>query len=237
MHHTANQQHQNLTAMPNMHSSDNSVMPSSEPWDTTSADPFAPVTAPSAHYIDVVTKLFDHWRIWFGAKVSANTRFGTAWVVEWADYLESQSATLDEMRQAYRISKGLDFPPTNARDFLALVRTARHIEPMTALSIAVEAAGASMYDGRPNWRSGEIHETAQRIGMWNLLHESSSVLQPKWQKIYQQVCDESISGKQHALPPPPPKIRQESRLISSSELAEKMIKKTLTMLKSKGATA
>lgn len=200
MHHTANQQPQSLTAMPNMHSSDNSVMPSSEPWDTTSADPFAPVTAPSAHYIDVVTKLFDHWRIWFGAKVGANTRFGTAWVVEWADYLESQSATLDEMRQAYRISKGLDFPPTNARDFLALVRTARHIEPMTALSIAVEAAGALAYNNTANWHTAEIYASASRIGTWSLLNQDQAKLSAQWQRIYADVCKASDAGETFCLP-------------------------------------
>lgn len=200
MHRTANQQPQSPIAMPNMHSSDNSVMPSSEPWDTTSADPFAPVTAPSAHYIDVVTKLFDHWRIWFGAKVSANTRFGTAWVIEWADYLESQSATLDEMRQAYRISKGLDFPPTNAHDFLALARKSRYPDAMAALQIAAAAVADAQYQSAVDWQHGVIYAAANRFGTWHLLADSADRLIKPWTQVYEQVCKEADAGADFQLP-------------------------------------
>lgn len=201
MHHTANHSQSSQTLMPNTHSSEISVMPSSEPWDTTSADPFAPVTAPNAEYIAMVTKLFDHWRIWFGAKVSANTRFGTAWVIEWADYLENQSATVDELRQAYRISKTLDFPPTNARDFLALVRTSRHIDPVIALSIAIEAANALAYNGTANWHTGEIYATARRVGTWSLLNQDHAKLSTHWQRIYADICKASDAGESFFLPP------------------------------------
>lgn len=193
-------------------------------WGTT-FDPFAPDSPPPAEYINVADKLFDHFRMWFGAKVSDNTRYSTAAMIEWADYFARHNADIDELRQAFRLCQNLDFPPNNAADYLRLVRKNRHIDSHQAMHTAITIASQITAGNAVQWDNAAIYETALRIGFYTLCNEPSYLLTPRWDKAYKAVCDEMDAGATFTLPTLP--ALEHKSIPAPKDIADKFLSAVL----------
>lgn len=170
------------------------------------ANIFEPVEIPPEFMLDIVGKLFlkfkDRYR---NTMITGNEiDWGRNKTIEWADYFNSKNATIDELRQAYVLCKDAypTFPP-NEVEFLALARKNRHTDSDTAMRIAVEMASQIQMGNAAKWENAVIFEAAMRIGCYTLTHEPSYLLEKKWHKTYQAVCDEVDAGAVFAIPQTP----------------------------------
>lgn len=167
---------------------------------------FEPVAVPPEFMLDIVGKLFlkfkDRYRntMITGGEID----WGRNKTIEWADYFNQKNATIDELRLAYVLCKDAypTFPP-NESEFLALVRKNRHTDSDTAMKIAIETASKIYTGSAPNWDNPVIYEAAMRVGCYTLAHEPSYLIEKKWHKVYQSVCDEMDAGAVFTIPATP----------------------------------
>lgn len=172
--------------------------------------------------LDIVGKLFlkfkDRYRNTM--MTGGNIDWGRNKAIEWADYFTQKNATIDELRQAYVLCKDAypTFPP-NEVEFLALARKNRHTDSDAAMKIAIEKASQIQMGNAAKWENAVIFEAAMRIGCYTLTHEPSYLLEKKWHKIYQAVCDEADAGAVFTIPATP-MIEQVHTPVSNEQAKE-----------------
>lgn len=165
---------------------------------------FEPINPPSDLMIEIVSKLFlkfkDRYRntMITGGEID----WGRNKILEWADYFTAKNATLDELRQAYILAKD-NFPtfPPNEAEFLNQVRKFAVMDSNQALAIATDCASRSQYESvTDDWQHGYIYEAARRVGLFELAHEPSYIIDDKWAKAYKAVADELACGAVFNIP-------------------------------------
>lgn len=197
---------------------------------------FEPIQPPPAFMIDIVVKLFAKFKERYNALMATGGQYdwGRNKILEWADYFSSKNATIDELRQAYRLSKdAFKKLPPNEVEFLDLVRQGRYMDKDKALQIACECASLSQYETvTDKWQHPVIFETAMRIGFFALTHEPAYTVKDKWARAYKAVCDEMDAGAMFAIPTTP--LLENKQPIASDEFAMQMLS---SCKKSKGVLA
>lgn len=137
-----------------------------------------------------ITEMFANWQMFFKNKMQIGKGYwDNAEVMMWANYLTQKQLTLGEFKQAKIASLERDYPPTNPKEFLDLVR---HKFADTHKAY-IEATHQRYID--------EIaYETASRVGFYELRTQSEKTMYPLWQKHYAQVCEEVRNGTIFTLP-------------------------------------
>ena len=183
---------------------------------------FEPVQPPPEFMVDIVGKLFMKFKENYSFLMVTGGEYdwGRNKILEWADYFTSKNATIDELRQAYRLSKDVfkKFPP-NEVQFLDLVLQNRHTDSHQALRIAIDTASKIQAGNQAEWDNVAIYESAMRIGFYTLTHEADYALNERWGKTYKAVCDELDSGATFTIPSVP-LIEQQHTTVSKERAQE-----------------
>lgn len=183
---------------------------------------FEPVQPPPEFMVDIVNKLFIKFKENYSFLMVTGGEFdwGRNKILEWADYFTSKNATIDELRQAYRLSKDVfkKFPPSEVQ-FLDLVLQNRHTDSHQALRIAIDTASKIQAGNQAEWDNVAIYESAMRIGFYTLTHEADYILNERWGKTYKAVCDELDSGATFTIPSVP-LIEQQHTPVSKERAQE-----------------
>lgn len=131
----------------------------------------------------MVDRLFIEWRNNFGDKLKDRKQLNTTTLNIWAVALTAMNMTNAEFEIAFINSLKEQWSPTSPADFLALAR-----KPIADNYPNSDTAYIAAAKG--NYLHPVCHETAQRIGTFEMRSQSGYITAKQWQRIYKEVCIE-----------------------------------------------
>lgn len=132
-------------------------------------------------YLILVKHLFDRWKLHFQDKLKDRKVLDLKTAEMWSVALMLMQATEREMEAAFAVSITKKWPPTTPADFLEPVRGVE-------VSLYPDAYTAYQQAANGNYLHPVCKETAKRLGTWELKSQAERITQPKWDKLYKQVC-------------------------------------------------
>lgn len=132
-------------------------------------------------YLILVNHLFDRWKLHFQSKLKERQVLDLKTAKMWAVALMMMQVTEQEMESAFAVSITKLWPPTTPADLLEPIRGSE-VSPYPDAYTAYQQAANG------NYLHPVCKETAKRLGTWELKSQAESITQPKWQRIYKQVC-------------------------------------------------
>lgn len=131
----------------------------------------------------LVDNLFSHWKLHFGSKLKDRQDLDVQTAKQWAAALVMMEVTEIEVETAFLKSLTHLWPPTTPADFLELVRSNHTSQFPEAYTAYTQAANGT-------YLHPVCHETAVRVGLWNMRNANEYITRRAWNEIYPQVCDE-----------------------------------------------
>ena len=138
----------------------------------------------SEQYIEclgLVDALFTKWRSHFGSKLKDRQVLDLETAQMWAAALVMLQVTKHEIDLAFAVSITKLWPPTTPADLLEPVRGGQ-VSPYPDSYTAYQQAANG------NYLHPVCHETAKRIGTWELARQPEYVTKRQWEETYKQVC-------------------------------------------------
>lgn len=167
-----------------------------------------------------IGQMFTQWKLWFKNKLKPS-EWEADTVILWANYLTMKKITKHEFDLAKSLSVDLDFPPNNAKEFLALVR-----KPIEQNYPNIRQAYMNSANGE--YPHAVIYETAKRVGFWELKTKSENITWKAWQEIYPKVCQEHANGADFTIPVS--NQIEQKRIVADDEFVNQKIKEIKEML-------
>ncbi|WP_169391993.1 MULTISPECIES: hypothetical protein [Psychrobacter] len=159
-----------------------------------------------------IVKLFGEWQLNFGRKACAKD-YPVQKAILWARVVMHLNPTAEEWQVAKARSIFEEWPPSSARDLLALA-SVRSDYP--DLRDAYKAATQGLY------AHDVVFETARRLGFWDLKSKAESITYPIWQSLYPKVCREHASGAEFKTPKSRQLTYEHMPMSADSPMAEKV---------------
>lgn len=159
---------------------------------------------PSDQLVEAIRILFQQWKAWFKNKMKTKDDdfdWSFDMVLVWANYLTKKTITQSEFIKASELSFDEEWMPNNAKEFLALARTAQaspYPTAQAAFNTACQNCGMRG-DVKRDWKHEVIYETANRIG-WGVLASATERYFKTFQEIYEQVVSEHRNGDRFVIP-------------------------------------
>lgn len=138
-----------------------------------------------------LVRLFGEWQLNFGNKVKARD-YPIQKAILWAKVIMHLQPTSEQWQQARQRSIFEEWPPSSARDLLALADVGKQDYP--------DSRKAYMDAAQQKYAHAVVYETAKRVGFEDMKCEEEDVTYPCWQQIYQKVCQEHHNGATFVLP-------------------------------------
>lgn len=159
---------------------------------------------PSDQLVEAIRILFQQWKAWFKNKMKTKDDdfdWSFDMVLVWANYLTKKTITQSEFIKASELSFDEEWMPNNAKEFLALARTAQASPYPTAQSAFTTACQncGMRGDVKRDWKHEVVYETANRIG-WGVLASATEYYFKTFQEIYEQVVSEHRNGASFKVP-------------------------------------
>lgn len=162
--------------------------------------------SPSKQLTEALRTLFKQWKAWFKNKMKTKDDdfdWSFDMVLVWARYLTKKRITALEFDTASELSFDQDWMPSNAKEFLALVRTQKANEYPSAQSAFDNACCQcglieDQYVKR-KWAHAVVLETANRIG-WGKLKNANNYFLKTFASVYEQVISEHRDGATFVIP-------------------------------------
>jgi len=161
---------------------------------------------PSSQLTEALRMLFKQWKAWFKNKMKTRDDdfdWSFDMVLVWARYLTKKEITQSEFNRASELSFDQDWVPSNAKEFLALVRTQQTSEYPSAQEAFDNACCQcglieDQYVKR-KWAHAVVLETANRIG-WGKLKNANEYFLKTFTSVYEQVISEHQNGATFVIP-------------------------------------
>lgn len=138
-----------------------------------------------------LVRLFGEWQLNFGNKVKARD-YPIQKAILWAKVIMHLQPTSEQWQQAKQRSIFEEWPPSSARDLLALADVGKKDYP--------DSRKAYMDAARGKYVHAVVYETAKRIGFEDMRCGEEDVTYSCWQQIYPKVCQEHNNGATFVLP-------------------------------------
>lgn len=138
-----------------------------------------------------IVRLFGEWQLNFGNKAKASD-YPVQKAVLWAKVILHLQPTNDQWQQAKERSILEEWPPSSARDLLALTDHSSHSYPN--MRQAYLDAASKRYEHTV------AYETARRVGFWDMRSRAETITYSRWQQLYPKVCYEHATGASFTLP-------------------------------------
>ena len=139
-----------------------------------------------------IVRLFGEWQLNFGNKAPAKN-YPVQKAALWAKVIMYLKPTAERWQLAKESSLFEEWPPSSARDLLALapLNNSCYLDMHQAYT---DAAVNQKYS------HAVVYETARRVGFWDIKSKPETVTFKRWQQLYPQVCYEHANGANFALP-------------------------------------
>lgn len=150
----------------------------------------------SEQYLDclvLVDKLFKNWKSHFGSKLKERQELDLQTARLWSVALALLEVTEIEFEIAFTQSLIKKWPPTAPADFVALARLEASSQFPDSYTAYTNAANGS-------YLHLVCHETAVRVGLWNMRCGNERFVYQLWKDAYPVVCKEHLEGATHIQP-------------------------------------
>lgn len=138
-----------------------------------------------------LVRLFGEWQLNFGNKAKAED-YPTQKAILWAKVIMHLQPTAKQWQQAKQRSILEEWPPSSARDLLALADTNGKSYP--------NSRQAYLDAAQQKYVHAVVYETARRVGFSDMRSKAEAITYPGWQQIYPKVCQEYNNGATFILP-------------------------------------
>ncbi len=139
-----------------------------------------------------IVRLFGEWQLNFGNKAPVKN-YPVQKAALWAKVILYMQPTAEQWQQAKERSLFEEWPPSSARDLLALAPVNNPCYPDMHQAYT-DAAVNQKYN------HAVVYETARRVGFWDLKSKPETVTYKRWQQQYPKVCYEHTTGTDFAMP-------------------------------------
>lgn len=138
-----------------------------------------------------LVRLFGEWQLNFGNKAKAKD-YPIHKAILWATVIMHLQPTGDQWQQARQRSILEEWPPSSARDLLALADASEQ-DYSNSRHAYLDAA-------QQKYVHAVVYETARRVGFSDIRNKAETVTYPSWQQIYPKLCQEYSNGATLVLP-------------------------------------
>lgn len=138
-----------------------------------------------------LVRLFGEWQLNFGNKAK-KADYPIHKAILWARVIIHLQPTADQWQQARQRSILEEWPPSSARDLLALANASEQDYP--------NSRHAYLDAAQQKYVHAVVYETARRVGFSDIRNKAEALTYPSWQQIYPKVCQEYSNGATFALP-------------------------------------
>lgn len=138
-----------------------------------------------------LVRLFGEWQLNFGNKAKAKD-YPIHKAILWATVILHLQPTSDQWQKAKQLSILEEWPPSSARDLLALADTSEQDYP--------DSRHAYLDAAQQKYIHAVVYETARRVGFSDMRSKAETLTYPSWQQIYPKVCQEYSNGAIFTLP-------------------------------------
>lgn len=138
-----------------------------------------------------IVQLFGEWQLNFGNKAKA-ADYPVQKAILWARVVLHLQPSAEQWQQAKESSILEEWPPSSARDLLAL--TDQNASGYPDMREAYLSAATERYS------HAVVYETARRVGFWDIRSRAEAITYQRWQQIYPKVCSEHANGTSFTLP-------------------------------------
>lgn len=178
-----------LTMLPTTLSKDNkTLIPTSTAWrDDDAIDDNQQMRQITKELV----RLFGEWQLNFGNKAKAKD-YPIHKAILWATVIMHLQPTTDQWQQARQRSILEEWPPSSARDLLALADASEQDYP--------NSRHAYLDAAQKKYVHAVVYETARRVGFSDMRDKVETVTYPSWQQTYPKVCQEYSNGATFVLP-------------------------------------
>ena len=138
-----------------------------------------------------LVRLFGEWQLNFGNKAKAED-YPMHKAILWATVIIHLQPTGDQWQQTRQRSILEEWPPSSARDLLALADTSEQDYP--------NSRHAYLDAAQQKYVHAVVYETARRVGFSDMRNKAETTTYHSWQQIYPKVYQEYSNGVTFALP-------------------------------------
>lgn len=138
-----------------------------------------------------LVRLFGEWQLNFGNKVKAKN-YPIQKAILWAKVIMHLQPTSEQWQQAWQLSMLEEWPPSSARDLLALADIGKPNYP--------DIRKAYIDAAQHKYVHAVVYETAKRVGFEDMRNKEETVTYPCWEQMYPKVCREHNNGATFVLP-------------------------------------
>lgn len=191
---------------------------------------------PSNQLTEALRTLFKQWKAWFKNKMKTKDEdfdWSFDMVLVWARYLTKKAITQPEFNRASELSFDQDWMPSNAKEFLALVRTQQTNEyPSAQAAFDNACCQCGLIEDRyvkRQWAHAVVLETANRIG-WGKLKNANNYFLKTFTSVYEQVVTEHQNGAKFVIPQSH-QVEYERTVVKPGSEADKKINEQLASLR------
>ena len=191
--------------------------------------------SPSKQLTEALRTLFKQWKAWFKNKMKTKDDdfdWSFDMVLVWARYLTKKQITAPEFDTASELSFDQDWMPSNAKEFLALVRTQKANEyPSAQAAFDNACCQCGLIEDRyvkRKWAHAVVLETANRIG-WGKLKNADNYFLKTFTSVYEQVISEHRDGATFVIPQTH-QVEYERTVVKPGSEADKNITEQLSKI-------
>lgn len=191
--------------------------------------------SPSKHLTEALRALFKQWKAWFKNKMKTKDDdfdWSFDMVLVWARYLTKKEITQSEFNRASELSFDQDWMPSNAKEFLALVRTQKTTKyPSAQAAFDNACCQCGLIEDRyvkRKWAHAVVLETANRLG-WGKLKNADNYFLKTFTSVYEQVISEHRDGATFVIPQSH-QVEYERTVVKPGSEADKEITAQLAQL-------
>lgn len=184
-------------------------------------------------YLELVDALFEKWNKHFSSRLKDRQFLDLDTARLWAAALVMLKATNEEIDLAFAVSITKLWPPTTPADFLELIRSEVVSEYPNSDTAYIAAANG-------NYLHAVCHETAMRIGTFELRNQDGYITSKKWDRIYKEVCiehsqnaakfNQNIAAIQRKRKSDTPALAPKISLEAQSAITQSALEKTRKLL-------
>ena len=138
-----------------------------------------------------LVRLFGEWQLNFGNKAKA-MNYPIQKAILWARVIIHLQPTSEQWQQAWQLSMLEEWPPSSARDLLALADIGKPNYP--------DIRKAYIDAAQHKYVHAVVYETAKRVGFEDMKNEEETITYPCWEQMYPKVCREHNNGATFVLP-------------------------------------
>ncbi|WP_348549582.1 hypothetical protein AADH33_03505 [Psychrobacter sp. KFRI-CH2-11] len=138
-----------------------------------------------------IVRLFGEWQLNFGNKAKA-ADYPVQKALLWAKVVLHLQPSAERWQQAKERSILEEWPPSSARDLLALADQDASGYP--------DMREAYLSAASKRYAHAVVYETARRVGFWDIKSRAEAITYQRWQQIYPKVCSEHANGASFTLP-------------------------------------